>query len=334
MTTHPTVDTELEQNTNSKKGHAEALASESEIVLFLDKDIYNFYLLLREREDYHHLSSQERFKVKFLVALSLFIQLGAAILLFIIDYNLNDMTETTINCNNPNNIQYNDCVITENKYDVIYENKMDFINYFARILAIMLIVCYMYPNITSIPINSIKLLQTKSPSWFLLTVFQIILLTVVMSQVTQMVYKSTSILEVLSSGIGFIIILEVDSYLYDTAYAIRYDNFYSNSLFQVHLNSMDIDKTIYSKFNKDTYDVILLCTVLFAGLFATIIACSWYSFGYNDDDNPNDALFYGLIYAGIAVGVTIVSAPCLFVLWAICTKHDAQIHHTLIRSIF
>eukprot|EP01084_Bolivina_argentea_P167786 291114_1 len=271
--------------------------------LFLDRDVYNFYLLYRKTENYQNLNFVRKFKIKFLVFLCAFVQMGSMSMLLLISDELNyDTKEASVNCDT-NSIDADNCVITEDKFNYIYTNKMSLKNYMARILSLSLIMAYMYPMISSIPLYAIKYMQTKSVSWIIMCVFQAFVLFTVSWRINELVYKSTSYIDIFSVGIGFIILLEVDTVLYQSAYSAQFASV-EHELFSIKLTQNELKNTIYSVFSKDTYDLLTFSVCLSGYLFSACLACGWYSLGYEHDEN---LLLYNIL-------ITIPSLAFLFLL--------------------
>eukprot|EP01083_Nonionella_stella_P080145 220068_1 len=297
-----------------------ALTKDSlETILHLDEDVYNFYLLYRETEEYKQISTSKRVKIKCIVSLCFFIQLGLVLLLqFMSQSNYNfDTTDASLNCG----ALQQTCIITENKYSLLYNKGIHFGDVCARILSSVLVMAYIYPNIVAIPVYSVKYLQTKHSSWVFIGLFQIFTLSVVAWRVTEIVYKSSSIFEALSSGLGFIIVIEVDNILFNTALNNRRYNI-PKELFYVKLQHDEVQHTIYSKFDVDTFDLILFGVSTFCIVFRTIIACSWYAFGYRSEyhvaGKKDDVLFSVLNVITILCVLFVGFAPFLFVWRVVC----------------
>ena len=317
------------------------LAAVDDVELHLDQDIYNFYLLFRETEEYTQLPLVFRIRLIALVSVCLFVQATGLLAVLTADKTLNDMEFTTIDCPS-DNIFYSDCVITESRNDYIYKQKMDFPNYLARFASVALLACYIYPISISVPVYSVKLLQIWNRKrdkykqtltlWSLLICMQLLLLIGVSAAVLEIIFKSTSILDVMSSGIGFIIILEIDSFMFNSVYRnnshIR-QIIEKNHLFRIILKEKDRDSTIFSKsrcvlfrFSVDGYGLSSLFIVLFA-TSVWIVQCSWYSMGF-DRNNPNkgdEALFYILIHMGTVIASCWLFLPfCALLSGKLCVR--------------
>uniref|UniRef100_A0A7S0XMU2 Uncharacterized protein n=1 Tax=Elphidium margaritaceum TaxID=933848 RepID=A0A7S0XMU2_9EUKA len=295
--------------------------------LYLDRDIYVFFLLIRQTRHYAKWTCVQRFKLQVLVFLCFFVQFFTVVCLIFNDYDTDDMGATTIECESgPPTVFVNgtfvesaplhadDCTITESIREQIYFSYMDAWGYLVRICAIALVQCFLYPNVTSFAPFSIKLLQTRRWEWLMISLFQVLVLVAVGLYVVQIIYKSLSTLDVLSAGIGFIILLEVDAFLYQVVYRNIYENV-EGDLFRIDLHKNDVPNTVFKTFTPDTYDMLLFLSTLFVQLFPSMMACSWFRMGLDADDFHDGVKFYIMVLSSFLPAAVFLFWPYVSVIF-------------------
>jgi len=289
--------------------------SDADRELWLDKDIYIFFLLIRQTDHYMQWSCLQRFKLQAISFFCFFVQFFTVICLIFNDYNSADTNEITIDCAGDSDtpalyVEY--CTFVEDIYEQVYYESLGFLGYLERICAIGLVACYLYPNVTSFARYAAKWLQTRQLQWFAISAFQFSIILIVGLYVTQMIYKSQSTLDVLSAGIGFIILLEVDSFLYNVAYGSVYARAESQ-LFKIELNQNEVQRTIFKFVDPETYDLIIFSCIFWVQVFPAMMASSWHAMGLDRKD-PGDEIIFDYVVMPIAFIL-----PCFFVWWPFLT---------------
>eukprot|EP01083_Nonionella_stella_P001374 3950_1 len=194
-------------------------------------DVYVFMCLLYQNDHWPRLSLSGQWMVITFASLSFMVQTASmALMMYILAGYEDDFNGGAISFE----IEYpgmrgellcdgdpeaSNCSFQET--NIIYEGEVTTKDYIARIISMGLVMCYVYSNIASVTQYSLIIQdlfgaqkKKKVIPWVLILLLQLFVITTLVFGIARLVIFQTSLLNVLSIGVGFVILMEVDDYVY------------------------------------------------------------------------------------------------------------------------
>ena len=114
--------------------------------------------------------------------------------------------------------------------------------------------------------------------WFCYLFFVVFFLMVCVLRIVEIIFTATSVVDALTVGISFIILIELDNKIYDQ---VKQYNLKGEKLFQIELLDEDIKGTMYSFISPELYDVIVLWTAAISSIFTLVFIPAWGDYGWS-----------------------------------------------------
>eukprot|EP01084_Bolivina_argentea_P173042 299710_1 len=230
-----------------------------EIYFTMNKDIYNFFCLMVDYDNFKDLSIGNKISLTVFATFSFLTQLVGVIFIIVTRFSdqLTDLsTFGTINCANINysssfnvtgtNFNGKECSITEEWYGAQAVTSAEWA---ARFIAISILLCFINANITSAVRYSLILSKKKKKYakllWSSLVIFQLLVVGSSVHVIVLLIQYAISIIDILSVGIGFIILMEIDDVMYNAVININpYQN--GDDIFKFKFDKNSLKYTVYS----------------------------------------------------------------------------------------
>eukprot|EP01083_Nonionella_stella_P129186 391815_1 len=146
-------------------------------------------------------------------------------------------------------------------------------NVAAKFIAVYMAFVFLTSDILSVPrlITVSKITKTKLKYlWMMLTVSQLILVFTMLVRVTVLIFSTDNALDILTVGISFIILTEIDDKVYT---AVKDLNLFGDELFYVKVNNDELlqtHDTIYNYISVEDHDCIVLAGTFIVALVMCI----------------------------------------------------------------
>eukprot|EP01083_Nonionella_stella_P048798 130273_1 len=295
--------------------HLNELDSKSEpqkeefIEFNLYPDVYVYFCLLYQNDHWPQLSSSGKFVVITFGLISLVIQTASMALLVYIMIGYEDdfsggemvyeieypgMSGELLCDGNPD---ASNCKFQESNF--IYEGEVTAKDYVARVISMALVMCYVYSSIAGVS-QYVLIIQDlfgaekkkKAIPWMFIFCLQMLVIFVLLFAIARLVIFQTSLLDALSIGVGFVILMEVDDHVYEFAKNIPFkkhidfDSFFHVQIERENKNYI-IRNGIFQYVHEHTYNILVFWGLLIGALWSIIFLMFRYqmehvSFGWMD----------------------------------------------------
>eukprot|EP01083_Nonionella_stella_P048796 130269_1 len=299
--------------------HLNELDSKSEpqkeefIEFNLYPDVYVYFCLLYQNDHWPQLSSSGKFVVITFGLISLVIQTASMALLVYIMIGYEDdfsggemvyeieypgMSGELLCDGNPD---ASNCKFQESNF--IYEGEVTAKDYVARVISMALVMCYVYSSIAGVS-QYVLIIQDlfgaekkkKAIPWMFIFCLQMLVIFVLLFAIARLVIFQTSLLDALSIGVGFVILMEVDDHVYEYAKNIPYQKHIDfDSFFHVQIERDNrnyiIRNGIFQYVHEHTFNILVFWGLLIAALWSIISLMYRWQMKY-DSLGLMDGLFF------------------------------------------
>lgn len=283
------------------------VSDDYQIEIHIPQDIYSLLVSLIEREELYKYTKSERIWFYTLASFSGFTQLCSLLFLYIEGINSNWYSEheeyVTIDGK-----QSSMTILYGSAYFQEYNQKISNSQYIWQVLALFVLLSYELPVVKSFVDILVLLKHVKNLKifiFYILLQFTLNIGTLILAGVLMLAQKD--IIEVFSIGIGLIILLEVDDYIYSAV-----NTSVNSDIFVFKLNKNALKHTIYEKGRPLKWQMIYICAIYVPTIINQIVQKLIWNVGYEAIGEEHQVYFWSIVVMAIMLVPSILGVTLYF----------------------